>query len=227
MDHTTFAHVVELVAEGVVVLTQNCQIQYVNRAFKEMTGYSLTDLQRASSVTMPGPDTDHGAIARIEAAIAAAEKLSGEILSYRRSGEPFWNAFSIEPHLNKDGSVRHLIYIARDISYEKQAEHKASKLERDYRFIFENIKSAITVHGADSQIRVANPSAVELLGIGNEDLEGSTPGDPIFQLFREDGSEMPLEEYPLIRAINHRCAVKDFIAPRMTGAYGLSAAHFQ
>lgn len=211
MDHTTFAHVVELVAEGVVVFTQDCQIQYVNRAFKEMTGYTLADLQQVAGVAMPGPDTDNNTITRIETAIATGEALSGEILSYRKTGEPFWNDFSIEPHLNEDGSLKHFVYITRDISSEKQAEHRASKLERDYRFIFENIKSAITVHGADTQIRIANPTAVELLGIGKEELAGSAPGDPIFQLFREDGSEMPLEEYPLIRAINHRCAVRDVV----------------
>lgn len=211
MNEATYVHILELMPDGVAVFMQDGTFKYVNRAFHEMTGYDLTDLQRATSVAMPGPDTDKDAIARIEAAIAAGEAISGEILSYRKGGTPFWNGFSIHPDFNSDVSENHFIFIVRDITIQKQTEAKASRLERDYRFIFENIKSAITVHGVDTQIRVANPSAVELLGIEYDDLQGSSPADPIFQLFRKDGSEMPLEEYPLLRAINDRRPVRDVV----------------
>jgi PAS domain S-box-containing protein len=211
VNEATYVHILEHMTDGVAVFTQDGTFKYANRAFQEMTGYDLKAMQRTVNVVMPGPDTDKETIARISTAIAAGERISGEILSYRQSGESFWNGFSIYPEFNKDGSLRHFVCIARDLTSQKRAEDKASKLERDYRFIFENIKSAITVHGADTQIRVANSSAVELLGIAHEDLTGRLPSDPHFQLFREDGSEMPLEEYPLIRAIDQGCPVRDVV----------------
>jgi PAS domain S-box-containing protein len=211
VNEATYVHILEQMSDGVAVFTQDGTFKYVNRAFQEMTGYDLKAMQLAASIVMPGLETDKDTIARLEAAIAAGQAFSGEILNYRKSGEPFWNAFSIDPHRNEDGSLLHFVYLMRDLTSQKRAEDKASKLERDYRFIFENVQSAITVHGADTQIRVANPIAVELLGIGYEDLAGSSPSDPIFELFREDGSEMPLEQYPLIRAINHRCPVRDVV----------------
>jgi len=211
VDEATYLHILDQMSDGAAVFTQEGAFKYVNRAFHELTGYDLKAMQEAASVVTPGPDTNKYLVARIEAAIAGGEALSGEILSYRKSGEPFWNGFSISPHFNEDGSLCHFIYILKDLTSQKEAEGKAFKLERDYRFIFEHVQSAITVHGVDTQIRIANPSAVELLGIAHEDLSGSLPSDPIFQLFREDGSEMPLEEYPLIRAINHRCPIRDVV----------------
>lgn len=211
MNEATYIQILEQVSDGVAVFTQKGTFKYLNRAFHEMTGYDLEEMQSAASVVTPGPDTNKHTVARIESAIAGGMAISDEILSYRKSGEAFWNSFSIQPEFSDDGSLIQFIYISRDLTSQKEYELKASKMERDYQFIFENVESAITVHGRDTQIRVANPSAVELLGITYENLAGSTPRDPIFQLFRKDGSKMPLDEYPLIRAINHRCPVRDVV----------------
>ncbi|MFM7851325.1 MAG: hypothetical protein ACKO96_05240, partial [Flammeovirgaceae bacterium] len=101
---------------------------------------------------MAGPDTDKDMAAKIEAAIATGERIAGEILSYRKSGESFWNGFSLNPYYEDSGSL-HIIYVIRNLSLQREAEVKASKFERDYRFIFENVDSAITVHGVDTHIR--------------------------------------------------------------------------
>lgn len=211
MNEATFLHILEQISDGVVVFTQDGTVEYVNHAFRKTTGFDLAGMQKATSIVTPGPDTDKDTISKIEAAIAAGEAISGEILSYRCSGAPFWNGFSIYPQLKEDGSVNHFIFVMRDLTDQKEAENKASKLERDYRFIFENVESAITVHGADAQIRVANPSATELLGLSYEELAGSAPSDPVFRLFRADGSELPLGDYPVMRAINDREPVRDVV----------------
>lgn len=146
-------------------------------------------------------DTDNVTMAAITDAVQDGSAFAGEIVVCPKSGDPFWSHFALRPELDDNGKILFFIGKFRDVSQTKAMETKAQQLERDYRFIFDNVQSAITVHGPDAQIRVANPRAVELLGLDHHALAGRSPNDQLFRLFREDGSKMPAEEVPVIRAI--------------------------
>ena len=211
MNEVTFFKIFGEVSDAVVAFTRDGTVKYANRAFHEMTGLSLTEIQHPVCGLMPGPEADRDAILKINAGVAQGAACSGEILTHRKSGEPFWIRFSMQPHVSDDGCHSLSICMSYDITSQKEAQGKASKSQSGYQFIFHNVQSAITVHGPDAKIRIANPSAIELLGIQPEDLEGVAPSDPIFRLFRENGSEMPLGEYPVMRAINGRHPVRGVV----------------
>ena len=211
MDETTFANILDKVVEGVVIFGSDRKITYCNNAFVTMTGYDRSEMAEALCGVMQGPESDPATIRAIDQALAAAKPFSGEVLNYRKSGEPFWNRLQVTPVFDAGGQLVHFIGVSHDVTHTKNTEILADKLERNYRFIFENVKSAITVHGPDAQIRVANQRAVELLGLELEDLAGRSPDDQQFRIFREDGSDMPLEEYPVMRAIATRESVRDAV----------------
>lgn len=207
IDLATCAGLLDVVSEGVVIFRKDRLIQFANKAFMTITGYEVEDMGRSLCAIMHGPQTDPAAIAAINEALDAEASFVGEILNYRKSGEPFWNNLRIEPQFDPSGAFRHFVGHFQDITLRKASEVKASKLERDYRFIFDHVQCAITVHGPDARIRVANPLAVEMLGIDLDDLTGKMPDDHQFELFREDGSPMPLAEYPVLRALADRVPV--------------------
>lgn len=70
-----------------------------------------------------------------------------------------------------------------------------------YRLWLERIHAAIVVHAADSRILLSNALAQALLGIREEQLQGKRAADPAWSFLREDGSRMPVEEYPVSRAL--------------------------
>lgn len=208
MDLAAYAAILDAIAEGVVIFGRDRKIIYCNQPFMDMSGYDRSDMAGALCGIMQGPDTDPDTIRAIDEALTTGAPFSGEILNYRKSGEPFWNQLRFTPQHSKDGSLTHFIGVSRDITQRKTAEARATKLENDYRFIFENVLSGVILHGADTRIRVANRRAAELLGLDADILAGAPLADERWVLLREDGTQMPLEEYPVSRAIAEQTPIR-------------------
>ena len=85
------------------------------------------------------------------------------------------------------------------------------KSEEKYRTLIQKIQAAVVVHGADTQILTSNSMAQELLGLTENQLLGITAIDPTWHFFREDGTVMPIEEYPVSRVLTSHQVLKNFI----------------
>ncbi|MFH0997347.1 MAG: PocR ligand-binding domain-containing protein [Pseudomonadota bacterium] len=83
--------------------------------------------------------------------------------------------------------------------------------EEKYRILIQKIQAAIVVHDSDTQILTCNPAAEELLGLKEDQLLGKTAFDPAWRFFREDGTVMPFEEYPVNQVLAKRQALRNFI----------------
>ncbi|MDP3177403.1 MAG: PAS domain S-box protein, partial [Spirochaetaceae bacterium] len=81
--------------------------------------------------------------------------------------------------------------------------------ETRYRMLLRNIRAAVVVHGPDTRILMSNPMAQELLGLTEDQMLGKAVLDPSWRFLREDGSEMPFEEYPVSKTIATRAAITD------------------
>ena len=69
--------------------------------------------------------------------------------------------------------------------------------EKQYRELVNNLHAGVIVHAADTSIRFNNPQAHELLGLIEDQMLGKNSMDPAWHFTREDGTTMPLEEYPV------------------------------
>ncbi len=98
-----------------------------------------------------------------------------------------------------------------DITERKRTEKELKESEEKYRSLVQKIQAAVVVHGADTRILICNSEAQKLLGLSEEQLLGKTAIDPDWHFFREDGSCMPLEEYPANKVISTRQELRDYI----------------
>jgi len=93
--------------------------------------------------------------------------------------------------------------------------------EEKYRKLIQKIQVAMVVHGADTQILISNSMAQELLGLTEDQLLGRKAIDPDWHFFREDGSALPLDEYPVNRVLASRRALRNCVIgvhrPHRTG----------
>ncbi len=67
----------------------------------------------------------------------------------------------------------------------------------DLERVLNHLDSGVVAHAADTTIRVCNPRACSILGLTLDQMIGVTAPDPKWMFVREDGSVMPLEEYPV------------------------------
>jgi PAS domain S-box-containing protein len=86
------------------------------------------------------------------------------------------------------------------------AEHKASEealrvSEEQHRLLLQFLPVGVVVHASDTSILISNQEAERLLGLSMEMMQGKTALDPAWRFVREDGSPMPVEEYPVSRVL--------------------------
>lgn len=211
MDSDALATILDAISQGVVVFDADRKILYCNDAFLDMTGCDRSDVAEALCGILQGPETDSAALAAIDEAVRMRRAFSGEIRNYRKSGEPFWNDLSFKPEFDAGGAFRYFIGISRDITRQKDAELKAVKLELDHQFMMENVLSGVVLHKANTEIVYANPRALELFGVHEASVVGATNDDPRWAFLREDGTPMPISEYPVNRAVVERKPVRGLV----------------
>ena len=74
--------------------------------------------------------------------------------------------------------------------------------EENYRDLLESLQVAVVVHAADTSILFCNRQAHELLGLAKDEGTGRIAADPRWTFHRGDGTEMPLEDFPVVQVLN-------------------------
>ncbi len=97
-----------------------------------------------------------------------------------------------------------------DMLEERDAELRAS--EERYRSLIQKVQAAIVLHDSQGRILASNPLAQHLLGLSDDQLLGKALIDPEWHFLREDGSVMPISEYPASRVLASRQPLRDYIA---------------
>jgi PAS domain S-box-containing protein/putative nucleotidyltransferase with HDIG domain len=118
----------------------------------------------------------------------------------------------------------------RDIGDRKRAE--AALLAKDearlslvenleaHWLLIENLPVGVVVHAPDTRILLCNPEAVQFLGLSSNQLLGKDARDPDWRFVREDGTLMPVEEYPVNQVLTTGQLVKNFVMGVAQGGDG-------
>jgi PAS domain S-box-containing protein len=107
------------------------RIVFVNEAFERLTGFSADEAIGNTPRMLQGPKTDHAALDRIEAAVAAWQPVREELVNYTRDGRELWLEVDIVPLADENGAHTHWIAVERDITARKEAERALLASERE------------------------------------------------------------------------------------------------
>lgn len=128
----------EQVPQGVLISDENRLTTYVNASFTKLTGFAKSEIIGHKCAILQGPGTNPKTVLKMRKALDAGQPFNGEILNYRKDGQPFWNELSIAPIHDKTGGPTRFIGIQRDVTERKQAEENR-------RFLTERLKLATEV----------------------------------------------------------------------------------
>ncbi len=103
------------------------RIVYVNDAFTKMTGYTKEEVIGKTPRILQGPKSDWNELARLSKALRNWEPCEITTINYKKTGEEFWNNFSITPVANEAGWFTHWIATERDIT-----ARKIEELQREF-----------------------------------------------------------------------------------------------
>lgn len=123
--------------DGMVIVDMrlpDMPLNYVNKAFEEMTGYSTAEALGQNSRFLYGRDRNQPEFEKLHHAINKAEECTVIIRNYDRDGTMFWNKLSVSPVFNKKHKLTHYIGIQTNISDRVFAEMtlRISKARLEY-----------------------------------------------------------------------------------------------
>lgn len=99
----------------------------------------------------------------------------------------------------------------RDITARKLAEAELRTKEEAHKLLFEHLPAGVMVHAPDTRVVLCNSEAGRLLGMPREQMVGKSYDDPAWHFFRENGSKMPAEEFPVNRVLTTGEALKNLV----------------
>ncbi|RFP63201.1 MAG: PAS domain S-box protein [Limnothrix sp. CACIAM 69d] len=140
--------------------------------------------------------------------------LKGEIVTYEsvvpyaQGGQRYIRATLI-PDQAIDQSVHGYYAMVVDFTEHFQLEHALQESQQKYRTLFEILPVGVSIANASGQILEANPESKRILGISKEEHTQRTCDSPVWEILRSDGSPMPTEEYPSIRALREGCSIQN------------------
>lgn len=77
--------------------------------------------------------------------------------------------------------------------------------------LLQNAPVAIVIHGGDGRLLRCNATAERLLGVSQAGARGRTLGAVAWQLLREDGSPLPMEEFPVAQVLARGAPVAEMV----------------
>jgi two-component system NtrC family sensor kinase len=113
---------------NVIITDTDGNIEYVNRRFVQVTGYTAAEvLGKNPRILKSGhtPDEEYRTLWRT---IKAGDDWSGEFLNKAKDGSLFWERALITSIKNEAGEVAHFLAVKEDITERKQAEEALQQM---------------------------------------------------------------------------------------------------
>lgn len=180
-----------LITEAESIDEPSPRILYANKAFTNMTGYTLEEVLGKTPRILQGAKTDRTELNKVREALSRWESITVEVINYRKDGSEFWVEFSVVPIADKTGWYTHWISVQRDITERKEAEEALRRSEERFRSLIENALDIITIIDADGTISYESPSVEKVLSFASVDLVGKK----IFEYIHPDDVTNALQTF--------------------------------
>jgi PAS domain S-box-containing protein len=162
--------VVENSPDVIFITDPDGRIEYVNPAFKKVTGYKDKEaLGKTPRILKSGRMNDKY-YRKLWDTILSGNPFHSEVINKKKNGELFVYDEFITPLFDKNGSIINFISVGTDITEKKKAERELKESEARFRTLFEESQDAILITSPDGRFLDFNKAATDLLGYTEEEM---------------------------------------------------------
>ncbi|MDZ7737581.1 MAG: PAS domain S-box protein [Bacteroidales bacterium] len=146
----------------------------INKAFSEITGYELQELQQKNWKEITHPDDVKISEEVIQSLISGEKKsVLFEKRYIHKAGHYVWTEVSTSLHRNEDGEPQFFITAISDITQRKEAEEYIRQSEKKFKGLFENDPSAVFIADPETGLlHDVNPAAERLMEMSRDEMIG-------------------------------------------------------
>ena len=130
MDLKRFRLAIDQIPDYLIITDPTGKIEYVNPAFETITGYSAQEAIGETPKILKSDQQPDGFYQEMWQQIKARKTWSGELVNWRKDGEPFIVQMKIAPVLDKQGEIEAFVAVARDKSVEAQLSERLLHVQK-------------------------------------------------------------------------------------------------
>ena len=111
---------------------EDMPLVYANKAFENMTGYTMEEVVGKNCRFMQGKDREHALKERhmMQKAFKNKESISITFKNYRKNGESFFNHLEMSPLFDSKGNLLYYLGIQLDVTQEIRDKEEIKRLKQ-------------------------------------------------------------------------------------------------
>ena len=172
------AQAVEQSPESIVITNINAEIEYVNQAFVQNTGYQVEEVVGENPRMLQSGNTPHETHTAMWETLSRGLPWKGEFNNKRKDGSEYFEFAIITPLKQSDGTVSHYVAVKEDITEKKRNGHLLDEYRNHLEELIE--KRTADLNQALEKAEVANKAKSHFLA--NMSHEIRTPMNAIIGL---------------------------------------------
>ena len=154
------------VANAVIITDRDGNIEWVNRAWSELTGYQEEEVLGCNPRILKSGVQDESYYAELWDTILSGKVWTGELINKKKDGGLYHELQTITPLLGADGKITHLIGIKQDITQQKQIEKELRELIREKDILLSEVHHRVK----NNMAMLSAIMYLELIQMENEDV---------------------------------------------------------
>jgi two-component system sensor kinase FixL len=159
-------------SEVVIITDTQGVIEYVNPAFRRVSGYEPDEAIGRTPAFLRAPDQREEVYGELWDTILSGEPWRGVLCNRRKNGAIFWNFVSIFPLRDAAGSITHFVGLQTDITQRQLDLAALEASEARLRAVMDSVTDAIITSDEKGLIESVNPAACAMFGYTAEELIG-------------------------------------------------------
>jgi len=174
-EHILHALVARYTSDVVVITGVAGEIVWVNRAFEQLTGYTLAEVKgRKPGSFLQGPETDPKTVQLISDAVRHSRAFACDILNYNRAGQPYWLSIDAQPVRDEAGRVVYFVAVERDVTLRRKLEDDLEHARQRSQHLIDSVDGAVfelAIHeGQPRRFTFIGPGIETLVGCSSEEI---------------------------------------------------------
>lgn len=197
--------------DGIVMTDVHGKITYCSPSALKISGYSLEELMGKNLFEFVHSGDIQVALNAFMLEINK-ESVLNYILLRLKHADGRWVWCTVRGHnLLENPTFKSLVIYFTDDTKRKEIEDQLRESEFRFRNLIYNLKQGVLLQDETGKMILCNTAALEMLGVTEDQLIGSTSFDPRWNVIHEDGSDFPGETHPVPQVIKTRKPVRDVV----------------